>query len=96
MILAHKPAPARRGGREVGGAAKAVVVSILARDAAGRRARRATRARRSFCVEPNTPVEVRQGVLAFAEPDVEVDEALYGAAGSASRRVGTSSRCPSG
>jgi pyrroline-5-carboxylate reductase len=30
-----------------------------------------------FRVEPNTPVELRRGVLVFAEPDADVDEALH-------------------
>jgi pyrroline-5-carboxylate reductase len=76
VILAHKPYQLEAVAAEVGDAAR-VVVSILARTPqADVRAVYPNAA--VFRVEPNLPVELRQGVLAFAEPDVDADEALYG------------------
>ena len=40
-------------------------------------------------MEPNTPVEVRQGVLAFAQPDAEADEELHAELLELFGRVGT-------
>ena len=40
-------------------------------------------------MEPNTPVEVRQGVLAFAQPDAEVDAELHAELRELFGRVGT-------
>ena len=49
-----------------------------------------------FRVEPNTPVEVRRGVLAFAVPDAPVDEELARAAcASCSAGSAPSSTSPS-
>jgi len=42
-----------------------------------------------FCVDPNVPVELRQGVLAFAEPDTQVDDALYAQVRELFGRLGT-------
>jgi pyrroline-5-carboxylate reductase len=44
-----------------------------------------------FRIEPNTPVEVRRGVLAFAVPDADapVDEALRAAVAERFGRLGT-------
>ena len=69
MILAHKPAQLAAVAAEIGGAAKAVV-SILARTTQAE-LRAAYPETPVFRVEPNTPVEVKRGVLAFAVPDTE-------------------------
>jgi pyrroline-5-carboxylate reductase len=75
VLLAHKPYQLEAVAEQVGDAAR-VVVSIL-----GGVPQATVRAHypgaQVFVVEPNTPSEVRQGVLAFAEPDVEVDRDLY-------------------
>jgi pyrroline-5-carboxylate reductase len=42
-----------------------------------------------FRAVPNTPVELRQGVITFAEPDAEVDEDLYDALRERFGRLGT-------
>jgi pyrroline-5-carboxylate reductase len=42
-----------------------------------------------FRVEPNTAVEVGQGVLAFAAPDAEAEEAVHGSLVELFERVGT-------
>jgi pyrroline-5-carboxylate reductase len=75
VILAHKPYQLDAVAREVGDAAR-VVVTILARTTQAD-VRAAYPGAQVFRVEPNAPVELRQGVLAFAEPDDDVDEALY-------------------
>ena len=72
IVLAHKPAQLDAVSREVAGAAQAVV-SILARTTQAE-VRAAYPDMPVFRVEPNTPVEVRRGVLAFAVPDAPVDE----------------------
>jgi pyrroline-5-carboxylate reductase len=59
---------------EVGDRAK-VVVSLLARTPQAD-VRAAYPSAAVFRVEPNTAVEVRQGVLAFAVPDAEVDPSV--------------------
>ncbi len=86
VILAHKPAQLAKVAEEVAGAARAVV-SILAR-ATQADVRAAYPGTPVFCVEPNTPAEVRRGVLAFAEPDGPVDEALYAALRERFARLG--------
>ena len=64
LILAHKPAQLEAVAEELAGAPK-VVVSILAgRTQADLRA--AYPGAPVFRLEPNTPTEVRKGVLAFA------------------------------
>jgi pyrroline-5-carboxylate reductase len=74
VILAHKPAQLEAVAAEIAGAAK-IVVSILARVTQAD-VRAAYPDTPVFCVEPNTPAEVGRGVLAFAAPDVPVDEDL--------------------
>ena len=77
MILAHKPAQLAEVAWEAAGSAKAVV-SILGRTPLAD-VRSAYPGVPVFRVEPNTAVEVRRGVLAFAESDaVETDPALRG------------------
>jgi pyrroline-5-carboxylate reductase len=77
VVLAHKPYQLDDVARDAGDAAgpDTPIVSVLGgstqaqvRDAWGG----ATVVR----VEPNTPVEVRRGVLVFAEPDADIDGAV--------------------
>ena len=75
VVLAHKPAQLGAVAAEIGGAARAVV-SILARTTQARACARPTPARRSSGSSRTRPVEVRQGVLAFAIPDAPVDADL--------------------
>jgi pyrroline-5-carboxylate reductase len=72
VVLAHKPAQLDAVAREIGGTAKAVV-SILARTTQAE-VRAAYPETPVFRIEPNTPVEVRRGVLAFAVPDAPVPD----------------------
>jgi pyrroline-5-carboxylate reductase len=87
VILAHKPAQLGEVAAEVAGTAKAVV-SLLAKvsQADVRAAYPDTPVLR---VEPNTPAEVARGVLALAEPDAPVDEALLNDVRALFGRVGT-------
>jgi pyrroline-5-carboxylate reductase len=87
VILAHKPYQLEPVAHQVDDAAK-VVVSILARVTQAD-VRALYPSAQVFCVEPNVPVELRQGVLAFAEPDIEVDEALYAELRERFARLGT-------
>jgi len=86
VILAHKPAQLADVAAEVAGAAKAVV-SILA-GVTQADARAAYPDTPVFCLEPNTPVEVGRGVLAFAAPDAPVDRDLYAALRERFARLG--------
>ena len=72
VVLAHKPAQLDAVAREIAGTAKAVV-SILARTTQAE-VRAAYPETPVFRIEPNTPVEVKRGVLAFAVPDAPVPE----------------------
>ncbi len=74
VILAHKPAQLAEVAAEAAGEAK-VVVSLLARTPQAE-VRAAYPGTPVFRVEPNTPVEVGRGVVAFAEPDSPVDADL--------------------
>jgi pyrroline-5-carboxylate reductase len=90
VILAHKPAQLAAVAEVVGDAAK-VVVSLLARTTQ-EEVRAAWGGRDDltvFRVEPNTAVEVRQGVLAFAVPDAEVDPAVHDSVQERFARVGS-------
>ena len=87
VILAHKPAQLGAVAAEISGVAKAVV-SILARTTQAE-VREAYPATPVFRVEPNTPVEVRRGVLAFAIPDAPVDADLLGSVHERFARLGT-------
>jgi len=87
VILAHKPAQLGAVAAEIGDAAK-VVVSILARTTQAD-VREAYPGTPVFRIEPNTPVEVRRGVLAFAIPDAPVDADLLGAVRERFARLGT-------
>jgi pyrroline-5-carboxylate reductase len=87
VILAHKPAQLGAVAGEIGDAAR-VVVSILARTTQAD-VRAAYPGATAFCVQPNTPVEVGRGVLAFAQPDAPVDERLAAAVKALFARVGT-------
>jgi pyrroline-5-carboxylate reductase len=90
VILAHKPAQLAAVAGEVGDAAT-LVVSLLARttQADVRAALGGHDGVTVFRVEPNTAVEVRQGVLAFALPDAAVDADLQAAVQERFARVGS-------
>jgi pyrroline-5-carboxylate reductase len=87
VILAHKPAQLAAVAAEVGDAAR-TVVSLLARTAQAD-VRAAYPGATVFRVEPNTAVEVCEGVLGFAVPDTEVDAATHEAVRDLFGRVGT-------
>jgi pyrroline-5-carboxylate reductase len=94
VVLAHKPAQLAAVAGEIAGAAKAVV-SILARTTQAQ-LRDHYPDTPVFRVEPNTPVEVRRGVLAFAIPDATVDEELYARVHELFGRLGTVVDIPEG
>ena len=87
IILAHKPAQLAEVAWEVAASAKAVV-SLLARTPQAD-VRGAYPGVPVFRVEPNTAVEVGQGVLAFAQPDVQHDGDLQDRVKELFARVGT-------
>jgi pyrroline-5-carboxylate reductase len=74
VILAHKPAQLAEVAWEAAEPAKAVV-SLLARTPQAD-VRSAYPGVPVFRIEPNTPAQLGRGVLAFAEPDAQVDESL--------------------
>src|SRR5215217_1648093 len=87
VVLAHKPAQLDAVAREIAGAAR-VVVSILARTTQAE-LRAAYPETPVFRIEPNTPVEVRRGVLAFAVPDAPVDQEAQDRVRELFSRLGT-------
>ena len=87
VILAHKPAQLAEVAWEATGSAKAVV-SLLARTSQAD-VRSAYPGVPVFRIEPNTAVQLRRGVLAFAEPDAQTDEALREQVRELFARVGT-------
>jgi pyrroline-5-carboxylate reductase len=87
VVLAHKPAQLDAVAREIADAAK-VVVSILARTTQAE-VRAAYPETHVFRIEPNTPVELRRGVLAFAVPDGPVDGAALADVRALFGRLGT-------
>jgi pyrroline-5-carboxylate reductase len=87
VVLAHKPSQLASVAGEIAGAADAVV-SILARTTQAE-VRDAYPDTPVFRVEPNTPVEVKRGVLAFAIPDVPVDDQLHARVHELFGRLGT-------
>src|SRR5829696_7862200 len=87
VVLAHKPAQLEAVATEAAGAARAVV-SILARTTQAE-VRAAYPDTPVFRIEPNTPVEVRRGVLAFAVPDTPVDPDLQAQVQALFARAGT-------
>jgi pyrroline-5-carboxylate reductase len=87
VILAHKPAQLAEVAWEAAGSAKAVV-SVLARTSQAD-VRSAYPGVPVFRIEPNTAVQLRRGVLAFAEPDAQADEALRERVRELFARVGT-------
>ena len=87
VILAHKPAQLAEVAWEAAGAAKAVV-SLLARTPQAD-LRSAYPGLPVFRIEPNTAVEIRRGVLAFAEPDAQSDDELRERVRDLFARVGT-------
>jgi pyrroline-5-carboxylate reductase len=94
VVLAHKPAQLGVVAGEIAGAAKAVV-SILARTTQAE-VRDHYPDTPVFRIEPNTPVEVRRGVLAFAIPDATVDEDLHARVRELFGRLGTVVDIPEG
>ena len=87
VVLAHKPAQLDAAAREIAGAASAIV-SILARTSQAE-VRAAYPETPVFRIEPNTPVEVRRGVLAFAIPDAPVPEETQAQVRELFGRLGT-------
>jgi pyrroline-5-carboxylate reductase len=87
VILAHKPAQLQAVAGEIAGTAKAVV-SLLAATTT-EQLQEAYPGTPVFRLEPNTPVEVRRGVLAFAEPPGDADQQLYAALRERFGRLGT-------
>ncbi len=94
VILAHKPAQLAAVAQEIAGATRAVV-SLLARTTQAE-VRTAYPDTPVFRIEPNTPVAVRRGVLAFAEPDEPADEELRAQVRALFARVGTVVDVPEG
>jgi pyrroline-5-carboxylate reductase len=94
VVLAHKPAQLAAVAAEIGDAAR-TVVSILARTTQAE-VRAAYPETPVFRVEPNTPVEVKRGVLAFAVPDAPVDEELRARVQELFGRLGTVVEVPEG
>ena len=84
VVLAHKPAQLASVAEEVGDAARVVVSLLAATPLAAVRAAYPTAT--VFRVEPNTPVEVRRGVCAFADgpaSDLRADvQALFARVGT--------------
>jgi pyrroline-5-carboxylate reductase len=87
VILAHKPAQLADVAWEAAAHAKAVV-SLLARTSQAD-LRAAYPGVPVFRVEPNTAVELRSGVMAFAEPDAQTDDGLRARIRALFERVGT-------
>jgi pyrroline-5-carboxylate reductase len=87
VVLAHKPAQLAAVAAEAAPAAK-VVVSLLARTPQAD-VRAAYPGATVFRIEPNTPVELRAGVLAFAVPDAPVADDDRAAVRELFERVGT-------
>jgi pyrroline-5-carboxylate reductase len=87
VILAHKPAQLAEVAWEAAGSAKAVVSLLAGTSQAD--VRSAYPGVPVFRVDPNTAVEVGRGVLAFAEPDVQLDGDLYEQVKALFARVGT-------
>lgn len=87
VVLAHSPAQLQEVAWEAAGAAKAVVSLLGGTPQADLRA--AYPGVPVFRIEPNTPVEVGHGVIAFAEPDVPVDADLRERVRALFARVGT-------
>lgn len=84
VILAHKPAQLEEIAAGIGQHAKGIVVSILAR-ATVADVQAVYPNATVFRVEPNTPVELRRGVLAFATsdaPGVDDVKALFARVGT--------------
>jgi pyrroline-5-carboxylate reductase len=72
VVLAHKPAQLAAVAEELRGAATLVVSILGSTSQADLRA--AYPGVPVFRIEPNTPVEVRRGVVVFATPDAPTDE----------------------
>ena len=94
VVLAHKPAQLDTVAREIAGTANAIV-SILARTTQAE-LRAAYPDTPVLRIEPNTPVEVRRGVLACAVPDAPVPEEFREQARELFGRLGTVVDVPEG
>jgi pyrroline-5-carboxylate reductase len=94
VVLAHKPAQLAAVAQEIAGAAKAVV-SILGRTTQAE-VRAAYPEVPVFRIEPNTPVAIQRGVLAFALPDEPVGEELRARVRERFARLGTVVDLPEG
>ena len=89
VVLAHKPYQLAAVAQDAAPAARGkTVVSILGGTTQAE-VRAAWPGATVFRVEPNTPVEVRRGVLAFAQPDEPVDADAHVAVRELFERVGT-------
>jgi pyrroline-5-carboxylate reductase len=86
VILAHKPAQLAEVAQEIAGTAKAIVSILAGAGLADLRA--AYPGTPAIRVEPNTPVEIGKGVLAFAAPDEPIDEQLQAAVRERFARLG--------
>jgi pyrroline-5-carboxylate reductase len=87
VVLAHKPAQLAAVAQEMAGTAK-IVVSILARTKQAD-VRAAYPDTPAFRIEPNTPVEVRQGVISFAIPDAPVAAEVHASVRELFGQLGT-------
>ena len=87
VILAHKPVQLAAVAAEIAGTARAVV-SLLARTPQADVAR-AYPDTPIVRAEPNLPVEVGKGVISIAQPEGEVDDALWAAVQDLFAKVGT-------
>lgn len=87
VILAHKPPQLTDVAYELEGLTKPIV-SLLARTPQAD-VRAAYPGATVLRVEPNVPVEIRRGVLAFAEPDAPLDAEVAAQVKAHFARVGT-------
>ena len=93
VVLCHKPYQLEQVGQEIQGAAK-VVVSVLGGVSTGT-LQAVYRETPVFAVMPNTPVEVRQGVIVYGErPEADVDIETEARVLELFGRVGTVVRVP--
>jgi pyrroline-5-carboxylate reductase len=99
LVLCHKPAQLEQVAREVGSAARCVV-SVLGGTSSGR-VQAVFPETPVFCVMPNTPVEVRRGVIVYAERpapsaanDIVVDPEMEAEVLELFGRLGTVVRLP--
>jgi pyrroline-5-carboxylate reductase len=89
IVLAHKPKQLDAVAAEAAGAAAGTLVVSILGGTSQAQVRAAWPRSVVVRVEPNTPVEVRRGVLAFAEPDAPVDPERLAQARELFARLGT-------